>query len=962
MRLPLGFLMVLLGVFSLSARQITTDEAISVASKFMSSSDLRSAKSDKAELLPMKAPSVNANAATSPYYIFNRGENEGFVIVSGDDRAPMILGYSDKGSFDASNIPPQLKEMMAEWAKQIDGISAGAKHASWSATPSTRADEGVLMETAEWGQGYPFNAYCPMVEGEQAPAGCVATAMAIAMKYHNWPDKTQGGIQEDFNYPEFTLDFSNYSIDWNVLSDSKNSKFADEAGKLIYSAGVAAQMLYGVSESDAEMWPIGHKMRELYAYDKDCQYIEKAKFDNDVWTNMLIEQLYEVGPVIYRGSGSIGHAFVIDGYDGKSLFHVNWGWDGLLNGYYALDFSDVGGSSFSEEQGMIINIKPDKERKEYSKAFVPNCDVYISSTNGGGGWNFMTPNINSGESVMFKAPDLTLNGLVGYIDIGIVDDSDNIIEILNMGHLNNDPNRHCAYPGMSLEYTLTFPGLKEGQRYQLITMESPLAENGNGFAIPRSNDPKDWRLVLGGLVYPSYFYDDNNRSELCEVNFHVDENAPILFTKLIPKDNEFTIYKLKGGDCPDNILQPLKGVTMEIKCYDKDGNPEEPIYVGSTDDGESIGMNISMYSDKYDVYLHYKYDGDTRRDGGVDPSLVIEQDGLIFKKIENGVSLIGYDKIGDSVVIPESVKSEGVDLPVLEVANDALLSAPIKHLTIKGEELKELRNNAFGNIKELESLSMEGVTPNIPNTFPFIKTKINNVYMDRCVQNKLMNQYMTLNWNAWGTVVSHASIYSDDIKFYLSELGDPKNTNDYTNGIYNYGISYVLSEGWLDKVMKSYNIPGVGKVTAAEYLDACPVPLTQMWSYGIDRDQNRIMVRPEIREISIESVKINGQQVAPIENCIYEVASTQNIEVEVNYVLNDSKKMTTFYSSSYNKAVKSETLTGVESVNVESGVKTVFSLDGTIVSSSADEETIKSLTPGIYLIRQGGNVKKIIVR
>ncbi|MDE5870829.1 MAG: Spi family protease inhibitor [Muribaculaceae bacterium] len=81
MKLPLGFLLVLLGAYSASARQITPDEAISVASDFMSSSELKTATSAESTLRPMKAPGINANAAVSPYYVFNRGEKEGFVII-----------------------------------------------------------------------------------------------------------------------------------------------------------------------------------------------------------------------------------------------------------------------------------------------------------------------------------------------------------------------------------------------------------------------------------------------------------------------------------------------------------------------------------------------------------------------------------------------------------------------------------------------------------------------------------------------------------------------------------------------------------------------------------------------------------------------------------------------------------------------------------------------------------------
>ncbi|MDE7346765.1 MAG: thiol protease/hemagglutinin PrtT [Muribaculaceae bacterium] len=952
---------VMLTAFSASARQITPDEAFSSASAFMKTSELQTISLGKR---PMKASGMVVNTAESPFYIFNRGDKNGFIIISGDDRAPRVLGYSDHGNFDSENIPPQLKAMMEQWSLSISSVPEGKPvHPSWSShLSSTRAVDGILLETAEWGQGYPYNVYCPIIEGEQAPAGCVATAMAIAMKYHNWPDYTRGGIQDDFNYPEFTFDFSNYNIDWDVLKDEKNPKFADEVGRLMQTAGIAAQMFYGPYESSSEMWALGHKMIELYSYAKGCQYIEKSKFSDAEWTSMLINQLREVGPVIYRGSGDIGHAFVIDGYDGDSLFHVNWGWDGLLNGYYTLDFADVGGSSFSENQGMIINIRPDKERKEYSKSFVPNCDVYITSTGGGGGWNFMKPDIDSGERIDFKAPSITLNGHVGYFDIGIVDENDNILQVLGMGHHNNDPNRHCEYPGMTLEYSMAFPGLKDGQRYQLISMEATLDEDGIGFADPRSEDPKDWKLILGGIVYPSYFYDKNNRSEVCDVNFHIDENLPILFTNFNTTDREFTVHKLKGGDCADNILKPVKGVTMEIKCTDKDGNPEQPLYVGSTEEGECISLNISMYSDIFDVYLHYDYDGDTRKDKDVDPQLIIEKDGLIYKRVDGGVHLIGYDEVEEDVIIPESVCFGETELPVLSVANDALLFAPIKTLTIKASMLESLENCAFGGIDCLESLSMEGLSPVIPWTFPFLNTKIEKVYMDRGFQNRLMNKYMNLNWNWFGSE-SPAIIYSDDIDFYLSELGDPYDHSHYTNCIYVDGISMVLSEGWLDKVMGSYNVPGLGDIPVYNYIKSCPVPIQEMWSYAIDREHGCVRIEPLIDEISIQSVAVNGQEISGDESFLYFVASTENMEVTVKYLLNGRKEMTTVYNPYYNNAVEDRILTdAVDVVSEPAENVRIYSSDGMMISESVDGASSYSLKPGIYVVRKGNQTKKLIVR
>jgi type II secretory pathway pseudopilin PulG len=64
--------------------------------------------------------SAQAKADESVYfYVFGGENNEGFVIVAGDDRVMPVLGYSDTNGFSANNMPPNLKWWLGEYAKQI---------------------------------------------------------------------------------------------------------------------------------------------------------------------------------------------------------------------------------------------------------------------------------------------------------------------------------------------------------------------------------------------------------------------------------------------------------------------------------------------------------------------------------------------------------------------------------------------------------------------------------------------------------------------------------------------------------------------------------------------------------------------------------------------------------------------------------------------------------------------------
>ena len=67
-------------------------------------------------------------------------------------------------------------------------------------------------------------------------------------------------------------------------------------------------------------------------------------------------------PVLYAGYSTKGggHEFVIDGYDEKGMFHVNWGWDGRDNGYFQLATLAIGKYyEFSQGQVMFRGLVPD---------------------------------------------------------------------------------------------------------------------------------------------------------------------------------------------------------------------------------------------------------------------------------------------------------------------------------------------------------------------------------------------------------------------------------------------------------------------------------------------------------------------------------------------------------------------------------------------------------------------------
>ena len=158
-------------------------------------------------------PATKSGDSSPAFYVFSGNGEQGFVIVSGDDVIKPILGYSfNVQAPQSDNLPDGLHQWLADIAEHIDksraqGATASAEvKAEWDAmsngnmqkvwTRTRSGADGALLETAQWGQGDPFNRECPIEGGLRSLTGCVATAVSTIMYYHKWPDKGVGSTEQ----------------------------------------------------------------------------------------------------------------------------------------------------------------------------------------------------------------------------------------------------------------------------------------------------------------------------------------------------------------------------------------------------------------------------------------------------------------------------------------------------------------------------------------------------------------------------------------------------------------------------------------------------------------------------------------------------------------------------------------------------------------------------------------------
>ncbi len=356
--------------------------------------------SGDAALRPVYTQSAGSLPAA---YVFDT--RSGYMVVAADDVAAPLLGYADEGSFDAANIPDNLRYWLESYASEIAWArDNGVEPARSRASRADRAPIAPLVKT-QWNQGSPYNNYCPIYNGSRSVTGCVATAMAQVMKYYNYPAKGTGS----HSYTTKTLkisqsmDFSSTSFRWTSMADSYGS-FSSTSQKnavatLMHACGVSVDMDYTPNESGTPSMNVASALANYFGYDKGVRYLMRDYYGMAEWEELVYNQLVEFGPVQYSGSNtSAGHSFVCDGYSSDGYFHFNWGWGGMSDGYFLLTALDptsqgIGGSTagYNSGQDIIANVATSGEGKMYEQMLID------------GDFKIDTPQVQKGGYVVIVA-------------------------------------------------------------------------------------------------------------------------------------------------------------------------------------------------------------------------------------------------------------------------------------------------------------------------------------------------------------------------------------------------------------------------------------------------------------------------------------------------------------------------------------------------------------------------------
>ncbi|MBF0203806.1 MAG: C10 family peptidase [Desulfamplus sp.] len=374
----------------------------------------------------VKTAIVDDGEQKNCYYVLNFS-NSGWIIVAADNVSFPIIAYSQSGKYSKTNHPKQFNNWMKNVANQISNaidlekkskigsyinkrsIKICSKiQSAWekynvdfdnfknSKIRLSRTSTSVLpLLKTQWSQGKYYNTESPKdADGTDGHVltGCITTAVAQIMKFHNHPQVGRGAHMYDHDiYGTLLAIFGDTTYNWSDMPNSLNY-YNTAVATLMYHVGVALNIRYGADGSTgSSQTDIKKALVNFFRYKEGSSDISKEDYSNNDWINILKTELDNARPIYYSGSNSEGgHAFVCDGYQ-DDYFHFNWGWGGWADGYYYLDTLN---KDYSSGQYALIGIEPDTSDINGATLSGKFQDVDGNTINSG---NYFNLQVYSGE-------------------------------------------------------------------------------------------------------------------------------------------------------------------------------------------------------------------------------------------------------------------------------------------------------------------------------------------------------------------------------------------------------------------------------------------------------------------------------------------------------------------------------------------------------------------------------------
>jgi hypothetical protein len=399
----------------------------------------------------------------------------GFVIVPADDFIEPVIAFVSRGTYDPSPANPlgtlvtnDLSNRIAAAQNIRQTIEGPAKKAKnkWDGLIQYADDERTIqplgtssvsdvrvapLVQSTWGQTTVgsyingitcYNYYTPGDDPYSTggyPCGCVATAMAQLMRYHEYPTGYvgTGSFLIEVDYVSQWVSLFGGPYVWSDMPLVPNNFITlaqrQAIGEICYDAGVSVNMSYRAGGSSASLYDADGSLVSTFDY-TNC--VHGYNYNSNIGAGldgMMNPNLDAQLPVILGIHDTGGHAVICDGY-GYSLstlyHHLNMGWSGNddawydlpeVDAYYYFDVVDTClYNIFTSGSGEIISgrITDPNEQPLSGVTVSANGGAYSATTNANGiyalvnvpsntsftvnaagtGWSFGTKYVTTGES------------------------------------------------------------------------------------------------------------------------------------------------------------------------------------------------------------------------------------------------------------------------------------------------------------------------------------------------------------------------------------------------------------------------------------------------------------------------------------------------------------------------------------------------------------------------------------
>jgi hypothetical protein len=324
---------------------------------------------------------------TIDFYVFDISPVHGFVIISASDNVIPVLAYSTETYFKTGFEKVGVSDWVKHASLQINtaikqNIAPDANiTAQWNnyindlAIPVRRNATGGPLVKSTWNQEPFYNQLCPYnsTDHMRCVTGCVATTMAQIMRYWNYPNQGVGSHSyTDANYGVQSANFGTAIYNWASMPLDV-STLNNDVATLMYHCGVSVEMSYGDDNQggsgafvrQAEVGYGGpcaqYAFVNYFSYNPNSiQGVSQSHYNSTAWINLMKGEIDAGRPVQYEGDDQSagGHTWVCDGYDANNMLHMNWGWGGVDDGYFAVTNLSAGGYNFNNNEAALIGIQP----------------------------------------------------------------------------------------------------------------------------------------------------------------------------------------------------------------------------------------------------------------------------------------------------------------------------------------------------------------------------------------------------------------------------------------------------------------------------------------------------------------------------------------------------------------------------------------------------------------------------